>query len=111
MNLRSYGPDVSDPQRVFSSLSVLLHCGLLAQLPASPCLGCHDCCGCLLRLLESLQEALWGKGIAAPQPRVEMLPEVLAMDEMVSQEEAGPHPSQRPVPSLMFAPPELGWCN
>ncbi|XP_042660296.1 sodium/nucleoside cotransporter 2 isoform X5 [Tyto alba] len=66
----------------YCSLPVLLYCGLLAELPASPCLGCHDCCGCLLHLLEPLQEALWGKGTAAPQPRLEMLPKVLAVAEM-----------------------------
>lgn len=85
-------------QCAFSSLPVLLYCGLLAQLPASPCLGCHDCCGCLLRLLEPLQKALWGKSNAAPQPRLEMLPKILAMAEMVSQEKAGPDPSQCPGP-------------
>nr|XP_047937389.1 sodium/nucleoside cotransporter 1-like isoform X4 [Anser cygnoides] len=68
----------------WSSLPVLPDCGLLAQLPASPCLAHHNCCGCLLHLMEPLQEVLWGKGIAAPQPRSEMLPKVLAMAEMVS---------------------------
>ncbi|CAM9400206.1 unnamed protein product [Bubo scandiacus] len=49
-------------------------------------------------LLEPLQEALWGKGIAAPQPCLEMLPEVLAVAEMVSREKAGPDPSLHPGP-------------
>ncbi|XP_032846245.2 sodium/nucleoside cotransporter 2 isoform X4 [Tyto alba] len=77
------GVEKGHPGAPWSSLPVLLYCGLLAELPASPCLGCHDCCGCLLHLLEPLQEALWGKGTAAPQPRLEMLPKVLAVAEMV----------------------------
>lgn len=107
--VNSYGSDVSDPLRAFSSLPVLPHCGLLAQLPASPCLAHHNCCGCLLHAMEPLQEVLWGKGIAAPQPCSEMLPKILAMAEMVSEEETGPHPPRAWVPYPVVVWPERGW--
>lgn len=90
---------------------MLLHCGVLAQLPASPRLGRYHRCGHFLRVLEPLQEVLWGKGVDAPQPPLEMLAEVLAVAEVVSREEAGHLPHSQLLLSLSCSLWGLPLCD